>query len=171
MGIQFDPLPAELETRLRELLLLIAPDPSALEGDGTAEIGKAIELTLLEPEPVETLEPEPIEPELLPDADEPLTLVEPPSASRRASSAAPAQVAEAEPAAPMNDSARLMVQVKGLLLQLDEWQAKVNALEREKETLRETLESEWRSKLDDLQHENQTLREELSLVREALARR
>ena len=170
MGIQFDPLSVDAERRLRELLLLIAADPAAIEGDRTQEIGKAIELSLLEPE---TIEPEPLEPELLPEADEPLTLVEPGAASPRASSLAlaPAATASLDAAAPMSDSARLMVQVKGLLMELSEWQTKVNELEREKESLRETLSAEWRDKLDALQQENDSLREELTLVREALARR
>jgi hypothetical protein len=145
MGIQFDALNQEAEVRLQALLASIAPGPAVLEGDRRPEAAVKIErkepqplsMDLLRqpaPQPGAMLEDEPLmvaqslAPPLPPVAPKPIPLqpARPPLAVRNGG------LEEVPRNQPPPEVARLMVQVRGLMLQLAEWQLKADTFEREK---------------------------------------
>jgi hypothetical protein len=107
MGVCFDPPTGEDLARLRALLLAVAPSPAALQGDAVPEAVQAP--ALVDPEPVAAELPTP----------------------------EPAMAEAAPPAvATVPDSAKLMVQVRGLILEMSDWQSRAQVLERENDLLR-----------------------------------
>lgn len=110
MGIQFDAYGAGVAERLNELLVALGAGPDVLRADPP---GPAAQVTAPMPAP--------------------------------ALDAAPTQQLPAPPtfqlqhSVPVPESTRLMVQVKGLLMELGDWQQRVSALERENEQLREEI--------------------------------
>ena len=104
LGLAFGPLTVEQSGWLRRLLLAHAPGPAVLEGDPP----------LNPPQPEQRLPPPPLSG--LPEpAEAAMDLAQPGS--------------PAPPIAPM-DAGRLMVQVRGLLMEVGDWRQRADALEK-----------------------------------------
>lgn len=128
MGIAFDPLTLEVETRLRELLLAMAPDHKVPTGDGQSGppvLQKA--KTPYRPPPL-VIPASPVPPAAPAEASEP--------ASAHGALPAPPAASPADPGDAKQREERLMVQIQGLLRELGEVQGKVRVLQKENEGLR-----------------------------------
>jgi Tfp pilus assembly protein PilZ len=134
MGVAFDPLSDEAELRLRELLAEIAPGPAVLDGD---EVPLTPDLAPPKIAPV-TMPPRlsPVAAKGAPPAPARLPANAPPRAPRPQPTGTPMLAPPLIAPVTVPESAKLMVQVRGLLMDLEDRQSHASSLERENASLR-----------------------------------